>query len=273
MELFCAAGADGRSIADCPDVQFVQMVLLKKGVFFETRSVRLEGWQSPMQNFPYLRHHNDNISGALLMAKHVERCYPHKSLLKLGKYTCDEALEIVEPFFGRVVKLISEIDSQGVGAKNGFDLSPQNRQRFAAFLGELEILDMFLRSSPGQYLCGLDMTLADLYLAPRLFRALIAAEHFFQKALPVSMHTRPHAPGSVSSDRTHRPLGTLSSLELYANHMFSKDIFQDRRAYCDVDKIIHGWKKRIQKHRDDACAEVLLEGVAKIQTPSDAQKQ
>jgi glutathione S-transferase len=45
---------------------------------------------------------------------------------------------------------------------------------------QLDILDEVIRSSPGQYVCGIEMTLADLYLAPQLFHATVAMDHFKQ---------------------------------------------------------------------------------------------
>jgi len=39
-------------------------------------------------------------------------------------------------------------------------------------------MDELLRTTPGYYSCGLEVTLADLYLAPQLFHASVALEHF-----------------------------------------------------------------------------------------------
>jgi glutathione S-transferase len=90
---------------------------------------------------------------------------------------------------------------------------------------QLDIIDEILRSTPGQYLCGLEMTLADLYLLPQLFHAMVTLDHF--KGIEFY---------HIQGDPT-RP-----ALESYVSRMFDIEEFKSKKAYYNVDQVIYGWK-------------------------------
>ena len=95
----------------------------------------------------------------------------------------------------------------------------------AAIETQFDIIDEILRSTPGQYLCGLELTLADLYLLPQLFHAMVTLDHF----KGVEFY-------HIEGDPT-RP-----ALESYLARMLDMEEFNNKKVYYNVDQVIYGWK-------------------------------
>jgi glutathione S-transferase len=207
-----------------------QMVLVKKGVFYVKENVNISSMPEWLREdhgaqLPCLRNQNTILTEPLQIAEHVERCYPHKSLAKMGTFSYQEVLDRTSTFFPTVRACVAAFEDQNIKTRD--DISPHNKEILNVILQELEKVDALVRSTPGRYLGGVDMTLADLRMTPYLFRTVVAVEHFFKHPI---LHIK-----SASGP-------TLPALEDYMMHMFSKEIFKDSRVYCDVDKIVHGWK-------------------------------
>ena len=162
---------------------------------------------------PALVHKGEVIIDPLAIAEFIERAYPHTSLTRQGVYSYQEVLEKTENFLPSLTSFIKNKDED------------KDEALQAVFEKELDILDEILRTTPGQYLCGIEMTLADLYLLPQLFHAVGTVEHF--KGLEFYQ---------IEGDAT-RP-----ALEAYLARMFDMEEFNDKKAFYSVDQVIHGWK-------------------------------
>jgi len=218
IELFCKSNRDGTQIGDCPFAQFVQLVLLKKGLRYDVRptlpstkpSWLLEKHEGKM---PALVHKDVSITDSLAIAEYIERTFPHNSLTRQGVYSYQEVLEKTAGFFPSLSAFIKNKDTSK-------DASLQ-----ADVEAQLDNLDEIIRSTPGQYICGIEMTLADLYLLPQLFHAIVTLEHF--KGLEFY-----HIEGEP----------TRPALENYVGRLLDMEEFNNKRAYYNVDQVIYGWK-------------------------------
>ena len=162
---------------------------------------------------PTLVHKGQVITDSLSIAEFIEKSYPHSSLTRQGAYSYQEVLEKSANFLPALSAFI----------KNKDDSKDPSLQ--AAVEAELDTLDEIVRSTPGQYVCGIEMTLADLYLVPQLFHAMIAMEHFKD----VEYY---HIEGEP----------TRPALENYVSRMFDMEEFNNKKAYYNVDQVINGWK-------------------------------
>ncbi|KAJ1401290.1 hypothetical protein B484DRAFT_405787 [Ochromonadaceae sp. CCMP2298] len=153
------------------------------------------------------------MTDSLAIAEYIEKSYPHTSLTRQGAYSYQEVLEKTAGFFPALSAFLKNKDVAQDEALGG------------AVEAQLDLLDEVIRSSPGQYVCGLEMTLADLYLAPQLFHATVAMDHFKQVEVL-------HIEGNPV-----RP-----ALENFMSRMFDMQEFNDKRAYYNSDAVIYGWK-------------------------------
>lgn len=162
---------------------------------------------------PCLVHNDKTIVESLAIAEYIEKSFPYNSLTRQGAYSYQEVLEKVSGLFPAVSACIKNTDPS------------KDAELIATVKSQLDILDELLRSTPGQYLCGIELTLADLYLLPQLFHAYVALDHF--KDIEI-FH--------VDGDPT-RP-----AFENYFSRMLDMEEFNSNRVYVNVDAVIHGWK-------------------------------
>lgn len=162
---------------------------------------------------PAVSHMNVTLTGPLAIAEYLEKTYPHTSLTKQGIYSYQEILEKTKDFYPALSALILN------------KLVQRDRDLIAAMEEQLDLLDEMIRKTAGRYLCGLELTLADLYLLPQLFHAMVALDHF--KDMEIY---------NVGGDPT-RP-----ALESYMARMLDMTEFNDKRVYCSVDEVVYGWK-------------------------------
>lgn len=219
IELYLKSNGDGTQIGDCPFGQFIQLVMLKKGLRYSvlpTKSDNKPDWlQSKHEGkLPCLVHKGDTMTDSLAIAEFLEKTYPHNSLTRQGAFSYQEVLEKTSGFFPALSAFIKNKD-EGKEASLG-----------AAVEAQLDNLDEVIRSTPGQYVCGIEMTLADLYLLPQLFHAMVTLEHFKD----VEFY-------HVGAEPT-RP-----ALENYLARMLDIEEFNDKKAYYNVDQVIYGWRK------------------------------
>lgn len=153
------------------------------------------------------------MTDSLAIAEFIEKTYPQSSLTRQGAYSYQEVLEKTSAFFPTLSAFIKNKD-ENMDAALAADTEKQ-----------LDLIDEILRSTPGQYLCGLEMTLADLYLLPQLFHAMVTLDHF--KGIEFY---------HIEGDPT-RP-----ALESYVSRMFDLEEFNSKKSYYNVDQVIYGWK-------------------------------
>eukprot|EP00596_Hydrurales_sp_CCMP1899_P002502 CAMPEP_0119041594 /NCGR_PEP_ID=MMETSP1177-20130426/12581_1 /TAXON_ID=2985 /ORGANISM="Ochromonas sp, Strain CCMP1899" /LENGTH=262 /DNA_ID=CAMNT_0007007765 /DNA_START=188 /DNA_END=976 /DNA_ORIENTATION=- len=213
IELYCKSNTDGKQLGDCPFAQFIQLVLLKKGIPYKVIPTLNDKMPAGITQLPSLSVKGEVISDSLAIAEYIEKSYPHTSLTRQGAYSYQEVLEKSASFFPTLSTFI----------KNKDDSKDPALQ--AAVETQLDTLDEIIRSTPGQYMCGIEMTLADLYLVPQLFHAMVAMEHF--KDLEFY-----HIEGEP----------TRPALENYVARMFEMEEFNNKKAYYNIDQVINGWK-------------------------------
>lgn len=192
------------------------MVLQKKGISYEVKPI-LETNKPELltgKQLPVIVHNKKVVAGPIRIAEYIEKAYPQISLTRQGAYSYQEILEKTHKFFPALTAFVKNQDESK-------DALLQEK-----FEKQLDMLDEILRTTPGQYLGGLELTLADLYLLPQLFHATVALDHF--KDFEVL-----HMEGNF-----RRP-----ALESYISRMLDMNEFNKRGVYVSVDKIIHGWKQ------------------------------
>eukprot|EP01041_Mallomonas_annulata_P006529 gene6529-13216_t len=218
VDLYCKSNRDGTQIGDCPFTQFVQMVLLKKGINYNlkpTTSSNKPAWLNDKHSgkMPCLVHNGVSMTDSLAIAEYLEKAFPHSSLTRQGAYSYQEVLEKTAGFFPALSAAIKNTDAS------------KDAELLSAIDSQLDLLDEIIRSTPGQYICGLEVTLADLYLLPQLFHAMVTLEHF--KGVEIY-----HIEGDA----------TRPALENYLSRMLDSEQFNNKRVYYSVDEVVYGWK-------------------------------
>jgi len=218
LDLYCKASKDGIQIGDCPFTQFVQMVLQKKGINYSLHPLlptNKPSWlvEKHEGKMPAIVHKGVSMTDSLAIAEYIEKTFPHSSLTRQGAYSYQEVLEKTQGFFPAMSAFIKNKDS-------GKDASLK-----AEVDKQLDMMDEILRSTPGQYICGIEMTLADLYLTPQLFHGVVAMEHFKD-------YTFFHIDGEP----------TRPALENYLSRMLELPEFNSKKAYYGADQVVNGWK-------------------------------
>lgn len=218
IDLYCKAAKDGLQIGDCPFAQFVQMVLLKKGLEYTVHPTLPDNKPDWLVNdyggkMPALVHQGEKITDSLAIAEFLERTYPHSTLTRQGAFSYQEVIEKTAGFFPAFSAWVKNTDDSNEATLK------------AAFESQVDIMDELLRTTPGYYSCGLEVTLADLYLAPQLFHASVALEHF-------KGYTFYHIDG----------MPTRPALENWIQRLFDMEEFNNKKAYYNVDQVINGWK-------------------------------
>ena len=191
----------------------MQLVLLKKGIPYKVIPTQMDKLPAGVTQLPSLVHKGETVIDSLAIAEYIEKAFPHTSLTRQGAYSYQEVLEKSSAFFPSLSAFI----------KNKDDSKDPALQ--AAVEGQLDILDEIIRSTPGQYVCGIELTLADLYLLPQLFHAMIAMEHF-KDVEYYHMEGEPTRP----------------ALENYVARMLDMEEFNNKKAYYNIDQVINGWK-------------------------------
>jgi glutathione S-transferase len=218
IDLFCMSNKDGTQVGACPYTQFVQMVLLKKGLNYNVRptlksekpAFLLEKHNGKM---PCLAHKDFSLTESLAIAEYIEKTFPHSSLTRQGTFSYQEVLEKTAGFWPALGAFIKNKDED------------KDSDLLSKVEDELDALDEIIRSTPGKYVCGVELTLADLYLLPQLFHAMVTMEHF--KGLEFyHVGAEPIRP----------------ALENYLSRMTEMEEFKNKKAYVSADSVVYGWK-------------------------------
>ena len=161
LELLLKSNRDGTQIGDCPFAQFLQLVMMKKGLKYKltpTSASNKPAWlvEKHAGKLPALLHKGTPMVDSLAIAEYLEKTFPVPSLTRQGSYSYQEVLEKTSGFFPALSAFIKNKDT----AKDA-GLS-------SALEAQLDLMDEVIRSTPGQFMCGVELTLADLYLVPQV---------------------------------------------------------------------------------------------------------
>jgi len=218
ITLYCKSNGDGTQIGDCPFAQFIQLVMLKKGLKYNikpTLPADKPAWlvEKFEGKLPALVNKDVSMVDSLAIAEYIEKTFPQNSLTRPGAYTYQEVLEKTAGFFPALSPYIKNKDTS------------KDAELKAAVEAQLDLLDEVLRSTPGQYFCGIELTLADLYIVPQLYHAIVTVDHFkgWEMFAFEGEPTRP-------------------ALEAYIARMLEMPEFNNKKAYYNVDQVVYGWK-------------------------------
>jgi len=194
------------------------MVMMKKGLKYSvipTLSTDKPAWllEKHEGKMPAIVHKGVSMTDSLSIAEYIEKTFPHSSLTRQGAYSYQEVIEKTSGFFPALSAYIKNKD----GSKD--------EELHKSVESQLDIIDELLRSTPGQYICGIELTLADLYLLPLLFHAMVTMDHF----KGVEFY---HVEGDF----------TRPALESYFARLLDMEEFNDKKAYYNVDQVVYGWK-------------------------------
>lgn len=194
-------------------------MLQKKGVRYDVTPIApgaMPDWLKEKHDgqLPVLRHNDITMTDSLAIAEYLEQLFPLPSLTRRGMMTYQEALQKVEGFLPAAIALARNRDEN------------KEEKLWKAMEAELDNLDLMLRSTPGKYLAGIDLTLADLYMLPLLFQTMIGLNHL--KGFEF-YHDMPK--------KSPRP-----ALEVYMSRLFKLPEFNERRTYLHGTEVACEWK-------------------------------
>ena len=217
--MFCKAAVDCSQIGCSPYTQFVQLMLSKKEVPYETQLVsplKIPDWIIEEHDgvLPVLLHNSFCSSSPIDIAMYLDETFPDVPLNRSEIHDSLDVLKRVSSVYPTLSEFITNKDE-----------TKENALRNEAF-SQLDTLDNFIVRTPGRYLCGYDMTWVDLYLVPLLFHASIGIKHF--KKIEIFQY--------------HYGLQKRPALETYFQNMIRMKQFRDNRVFCPIDKIIYEWK-------------------------------
>ena len=90
---------------------------------------------------------------------------------------------------------------------------------FLFFFSELEMVNAWLVSNPGPFLCGRELSIHDCSLVPKLYHLRVAGKHYRQFSIPERLHA------------LHGYYGRVVSLAPFTETAYGSD------------EIIHGWSR------------------------------
>lgn len=168
-----------------------------------------------ISNLPILIHRDLILSDPFLMAEHLEKSFPFNSLTRQGVYSYQDVIEKLINFFPTLTMYVTNNDAtKEIELQNNFEL-------------QLNLIEDILRSTPGKYLCGIELTLADLFIFPQIFHAIATMLHFKRTSI-YTLGVEPSRP----------------ALEKYITCMIEMEEFNDKRAYYNIDRVVNCWKIR-----------------------------
>jgi glutathione S-transferase len=200
--------------------------MLKKEIDYDLRSIPLH----EIEDFT-INHNNVElpalldsprditISNPIKITEYLENHYPARSLTRLSFYSYQEALDRVQNALPALSRYI-----QNKKPENDLFLLHD-------FMNELMKIDELLKSKPGTYLCGENVSLADWYLFPILYHAWITVYHF--KGFEI-FHT------SVSESSSGDV--TLAGLDQWLEVMWNSKEFNNPSVFIPSEEILIYWR-------------------------------
>jgi glutathione S-transferase len=195
--------------------------LLLKNVPYERTLVHPEATEverldsKHISSLPVFVHRNLILSEPFSIAEHIEKSFPFNSLTRQGVYSYQDVIEKLINFFPTLTRYITNNDAtKEVELRDDFEF-------------QLNLVEDILRSTPGRYLCGIELTLADLFIFPQIYHAIATALHFKRTEI-YTLGAEPVRP----------------ALEKYITQMLEMEEFHDKRAYYNIDRVVNSWKIR-----------------------------
>ncbi|XP_065189897.1 uncharacterized protein LOC135820786 [Sycon ciliatum] len=212
-ELFVKAGKDGHSMGDCPFCQFSMIVFAHKKVAIDLVFIDLANKPASFLEMagefggsvPVLKHGDTIIPDSSKIAEYVQKLHPEPNM------ECDRSAEVNDTTKG--------VFSAFAGLMKNKDVSVREELE-QRLVKELELVDSWLGSNPGKFLCcGDTLTLPDCSLGPKLLHIRVAGQHYRNFVIP---------------DR-------LANLHKYMEALFGTSAFKE--SACTDSEIIHGWSR------------------------------
>lgn len=170
-------------------------------------------------NLTALVHKGIVITGPMKIAEYLEHNLPSHSLIKssTGQNTkkYHEIIQQFQSFYPLLTKYL---------INNNQSMEETYAKEIEGYFDELDLL---LRSTPGQYICGLEKTIADFYLLPQLYIAFVCLDHYKGMNL------------LLKKEEIKRP-----ALVRYLKMMFRLPEFNHKNLCRSINSILHSWNQR-----------------------------
>mmetsp|Transcript_23255 Transcript_23255/g.33803 ORF Transcript_23255/g.33803 Transcript_23255/m.33803 type:complete len:305 (-) Transcript_23255:250-1164(-) len=207
MVLYAKAGPDGESPGDCPFAHYVQLVLHHKGLQFELKPREPDNkpqWlvKHYEGKMPCLVHDGEAYTESSLIADYLEFFFPEPPLTVDTDVDAHvKANEKVSGLFPALARYIKNLDES------------QDPELWEELEKQLGVVDEVLKEAgEGGFLCGSQITLADLALIPKLYHAQVTIAEFKNKELPSQL-------GHLDSY-----IKRFSEMEAYQKSLYPADV-------------------------------------------------
>ena len=172
MTLYLKAGADGKSVGDCPFAHFVRIVLEEKGLEYDLKPSVQETKPAWLMEFyegkmPALRHRKECYVESDVIAEYLDFFFKEPAL-KVDKVLMDAAEDAVEGLFPSIAKYL----------KHTPDGDAKDAEKKTALEQSLQKLNTHLASVDGPYMTGHTFSLVDCNLAPKLYHMKTGVDAF-----------------------------------------------------------------------------------------------
>jgi len=170
MELYIKAGPDGESVGDCPFAHYVRAVLETKGLQYKVYPCTKEtkpAWllDDHQGKMPCLRDGSEIITESSVIVDYLEEKYPEPQVRGADD---EEMFAATAGLFPAIAKFIKKAEHD-----------PELEANLVAELGRLDVL---LKTSKGPFLCGLNASMCDLSLGPKLYHLRTTINHFYPQS-------------------------------------------------------------------------------------------
>lgn len=223
MTLYIKAGADGKSVGDCPFAHFVRMVLSEKGLDYDVRPSTQEtkpAWliEHYEGKMPALRHRKECYTESDVIAQYLDFFFQEPPLAVAKKEMAEATDDAVDGFFPAVAKYLKHTpdgDEEDLELKENLEAS---LQKLETFLSRDE------RTGPYMVGDGEKITLADCALAPKLYHMSTGLKAFKDNAIDVG--------------------ASFPAVQAYMDTMFAQKSFVD--SLYPEETVVWGWSNARQ---------------------------
>lgn len=168
MELYIKAGPDGLSVGDCPFAHFVRAVIAFKGLECQVIPCTKDTKPSWLEKdhggkMPCLKDGEDVVTDSAEIVKYLDKICPEPSFA--GGDQVDMLTSKLAGLFPALARFVKRVE---------FDKELEEK-----LLAEVETLEEILsQKAAGPYLCGSQLCLTDLSLAPKLYHLKVTLATF-----------------------------------------------------------------------------------------------
>ncbi|CAN8234666.1 unnamed protein product [Cochlearia groenlandica] len=198
-------------LGDCPFSQRVLLTLEEKKLPYKIHLINVSDkpqWFldiSPQGKVPVMKLDGEWVSDSDVIVELLEKKFPEPSLK-----TPPEFASVGSKIFGCFVAFLKSKD----GDKDGSE---------KALVDALEALENHLKSHPGPYVAGENVTAVDLSLAPKLYHLEVVLGHYKKWSVPER----------------------LTSVCSYAKALFARESFEKTKA--EKGFVVAGWESKVNE--------------------------